>query len=158
MKKILMTIAFAICMTLTCLAQTKYEWKAFNMEFELPDGMEVTKSDETKFVAQNSDNTFALSLVPFEYEKLKGKKLGASLANLAYEDLKIDASTSETDDFECENGVGFYIKGPATDNTYTIVAAALSEMKQVAVIITVVCENPDDEPTGMEFIKNISFN
>lgn len=131
MKKLFLTLAFAlVAMLSSVFAQnlTTYSW-GNGVSFGLPGGMNIEENTDAKFIASNNADDFAVSIVPIEFQEVKGKQLGEYLAQLAFNEMGMSAEEGdyEIKDLTVSNGQGLAILGVNADGNYCISALFISD-------------------------------
>ncbi|MCQ2251406.1 MAG: hypothetical protein MJZ66_09885 [Bacteroidales bacterium] len=152
MKKLFFTLVLALMAFVSnSFAQnlTSYSW-ASGIGFGLPEGMEIKTNTNEKFVATNNDD-FAFSIVPVEFEKVKGRQLGKFVAELAFDNMGMDSTEGNytIEEIQVTNGAGVYILGVDGDGTLCISAVFLSSVSNKGCFIFEAFSEEHAEEAGM---------
>ncbi len=160
MKKLFFTLVFAIMAFVSAsYAQElqQYSWES-GVGFGLPEGMEIKENNAEKFVAANEHNDFAFSIVPVEFDKVKAKKIGKFVADLAFDEMGMDATEGnyQIKELSVNNGEGVYDLGVDGDGTLCICAVFLSTVSNKGCFIFEAFAEEHAEEAGM-VIGSVNF-
>jgi len=162
MKKLFFTLVIAIMACVSSFAQSAEDLEFYAWEngvgFGLPKGLEILENTADKFLAENEHKDFAFSIVPLEFEKVKGKKLGKFLAELAFGEMGISQKEGdyEIKDVTVTNGEGCYIIGINGDGTPCIAGVFLSSVNNTGCFVFEAFHEEHAEEAGM-VIGSINF-
>jgi hypothetical protein len=133
MKKVFFgAVAAMLLMSMSAVAQTKFEWKQYGLSFSVPSGFKVTKNTETAFEASNSK--MQLNIEVFDHDGVSEDVLGEILGNMAVE---LEMEDAEIGELRLTTLEGAYIEGTVS-GTGTILVLLLDTDSNIALLSTIV--------------------